>query len=101
MAEFTLENEKDLVSYISTAKYILRYSQLQNNLSNSQPALNAEKSDDYKRAEKLSADLILEQRLSMAMSMNLTSIHEETELFHVFNMVCNRLFGDTIAVSVL
>ena len=35
----------------------------------------------------------------MAMSMNLTSVHEETELFHVFNMVCNRLFGDTVAAS--
>ena len=43
----------------------------------------------------------MEQRLSKAISHDLTSVHDETELFYVFTMVCDRLFRDVTSAAYL
>ena len=100
---FSVQNEKDITSYASQLVYVLNHFQLKKRILSLQKSLrqrgNENGEDDYKRAEDLGSKLLMEQRFSKAMIHDLTSIHNETELFHVFTMICDRLFRDITSAA--
>jgi GAF domain-containing protein/putative methionine-R-sulfoxide reductase with GAF domain len=104
--EFSTQDEKNIISYCLNLSYALNYFQMSKNILSLQLGLRdrraGSKNNDFNRAENLAAKLLMEQRFSKAVTHDLTSIHDETELFYIFTMVCDRLFRDvTSAVYIV